>query len=266
MNATPSPPPVRLALPDQVVAQLLAAVGGGEHPPGSRLPPEVELAARANVSRLTLREAVKVLRDKGVLRVEQGRGTFVNPPALWSPLDPELLASRSALEGATSGVFAQQLAEARTVVELGVATLAAQRRTDEDLELMLGTVEAMQSGHDSGDVAAYTASDRAFHEALLVAAHNPFLAALFEPIRTLVEQVRVTTACDLNMREKAIAAHTAILEAVAAGNQEEAARAMWAHVEEAHRAAAEGHLGGNDPEPPHHDPQDHRAPGNEEQR
>lgn len=247
-----SPPtpaaPSRLGLPDQVVGQLLAAVTGGEHPPGSQLPPEAELAARANVSRLTLREAVKVLRDKGVLRVEHGRGTFVNPPQLWSPLDPELLASRSALDG-ESGLFAQQLMEARTVVELGVARLAAQRRTDADVARMRETVDDMQAGHDAGDLPSYTAADRAFHEALLSTARNPFLAALFEPIRTLVDQVRVTTACDVTMREKAIAAHTRILEAVAAGDERAAVEEMWAHVEEAHLAAAEGHLGDAETEP-----------------
>ena len=248
-SSTTPAAPTRLGLPDQVVGQLLAAVSGGEHPPGSQLPPEAELATRANVSRLTLREAVKVLRDKGVLRVEHGRGTFVNPPELWSPLDPELLASRSALDGAASGLFAQQLMEARTVVELGVARLAAQRRTDDDVERMRETVAGMQAGHDSGDLPAYTAADRSFHEVLLLTARNPFLAALFEPIRTLVEQVRVTTACEITMREKAIAAHTRILEAVAAGDERAATGEMWAHVEEAHLAAAEGHLGETDPEP-----------------
>lgn len=235
--------PSRLALPDQVVGQLLAAVRTGEHPPGSQLPPEAELAARANVSRLTLREAVKVLRDKGVLRVEHGRGTFVNPPDLWSPLDPQLLAGRSAVDGTASDLFTRQLMEARTVVELGVTRLAAQRRTDEDLERMRDTVHAMRSGHDSDDLPGYTAADRAFHEALMAAARNPVLAALFEPIRTLVEQVRVTTACDFTLREKAIDAHSRILDAVAAGDEGAAARAMWAHVEEAHLAAADSHLG-----------------------
>lgn len=250
-NCAP-PQPARLGLPDQVVAQLLAAIGSGEHPPGGQLPPEAELAARANVSRLTLREAVKVLRDKGVLRVEHGRGTFVNPPQLWSPLDPELLASRSTVEGAEPNLFAQQLMEARTVLELGVARLAAQRRTGEDVDGMRQTVDRMQACHDSGDLEGYTAADRSFHEALLAAARNPFLAALFEPIRTLVEQVRVTTACDGTMREKAIAAHTRILEAVAAGDERGATGAMWSHVEEAHLAAADGHPGDTGTKPARH--------------
>lgn len=250
----------RVGLPDQVVARLLAAIGAGEHPPGSRLPPEPELAVQVNVSRLTLREAIKILRDKGVLRVEHGRGTFVNPPELWSPLDPALLAGRSMLGDSSEGTFAEQLAEARAVLELGVATLAAQRRTDQDLERLRATVDDMRSGHDSGDLEAYTVADRAFHEDLLLSTRNPLLGAVFEPIWALIDQVRVTTAVDATMREKAIAAHTRILDAVVAADQEAAARAMWAHVAEAHAAAAEDEIPMPPPGSPSSQSRDHRRP------
>lgn len=226
----------RLGLPDQVVTELLRAVARGEHPPGSRLPSEAELAAKANVSRLTLREAVKVLRDKGVLRVEQGRGTFVNPPARWSALDAELLASRTALEGGRRGLLGRQLVEARRVVEVGIAELAAERCTPDDAEHLQSVVELMRSSHEHGDVGAFSAADRAFHEGLTTAAANPFLAALFEPIRTLVHQVRVTTAHEAELRVKAIAAHSALLEAVAAGQVERAGLVMSAHIDETHQA------------------------------
>lgn len=232
----------RPGLPDQVVTQLLAAVASGEHPPGSRLPPEAELAARASVSRLTLREAVKVLRDKGVLRVEQGRGTFVNPPTQWSPLDPELLASRTALEGGSGSALVQQLTEARRVVEVGIAGLAAQRRTQQDLDRLGQIVIQMRSTHEQADVAGFSAADSEFHQAVLEAAANPFLAALFEPIRTLVHQVRVSTSLEPTMREKAIVAHTAILAAVAAGDEEAAWQATSAHVDETHRVVEEGQV------------------------
>ncbi len=230
----------RQGLPDQVVSRLLAAVSQGEHPPGSRLPPEAELAARANVSRLTLREAVKVLRDKGVLRVEQGRGTFVNPPQHWSPLDPELLASRTALQGGSEGLLLQQLIEARRVVEVGIAGLAAARRTEQDLDALAAIVRRMRSSHELGDVPAFSLADTAFHEAVLEAAANPFLTALFEPIRTLVHQVRVRTSLDPGMRQRAIGAHSAILEALVAGDQDAARQATLAHVDDTDRALAEG--------------------------
>jgi len=231
---------LRGGLPDQVVRELLSAVARGEHPPGSRLPPEADLAARANVRRLTLREAVKVLRDKGVLRVEQGRGTFVNPPARWSALDAELLASRTALEGGSRGLLGRQLVEARRVVEVGIAGLAAQRRTEEDLDRLGAALGVMRSTHDDGDIAAFSAADSVFHEGLQAAAANPFLAALFEPIRTLVHQVRVRTALEPDMRAKAVVAHSGILHAVAASDADAAGLAMAEHIDETHRAVLDG--------------------------
>lgn len=230
----------RRGLPDQIVTELLRAVAEGEYPPGSRLPPEAELAARANVSRLTLREAVKVLRDKGVLRVEQGRGTFVNLPARWSALDAELLARRTALEGGSGGLLGRQLVEARRVVEVGIAGLAAHRRTDDDLDRLRTVVDRMRSTHEHGDIPAFSAADSAFHEGVLQAAANPFLAALFEPIRTLVHQVRLTTAHEPDMRAKAILAHSGILDAVAAGDADAARQAVSDHVDETHRAMLAG--------------------------
>ena len=236
MSPSDSERTARQGLPDQVVAELLAAVARGEHPPGSRLPPEAELAARANVSRLTLREAVKVLRDKGVLRVEQGRGTFVNQPAHWSALDAGLLSSRIALEGGSGTLLAEQLVEARRVVEVGTAGLAAQRRTEDDLQRLHAIVAQMRATHELGDVVAFSAADSAFHDSVLRAAANPFLTALFEPIRTLAHQVRITTSYAPANREEAIGAHSGILEAVERGDPDAARRAVSDHLDGTSRA------------------------------
>ncbi len=225
----------RRGLPDLIVGQLLRAVADGAFPPGSQLPPEAQLAAQANVSRLTLREAVKVLRDKGVLRVEQGRGTFVNPTTQWSALDAELLTSRTALTDGGPALLVKQLVEARQVVEVGIARLAAQRRTPADLDRLAAVVDRMRDTHEDGDVEAFSAADSAFHEGVLDAADNPFLSALFEPIRALVHQLRVSTSHEPELRELAIAAHSGILAAVAAGDVDRAQQAVLDHLAEAHR-------------------------------
>lgn len=225
---------LRRGLPDQLVSRIIAAVAAGEHPPGSRLPPEEVLAGRYDVSRLTLREAVKVLRDKGVLRVEQGRGTFVNPPASWSVLDPALLAARSGLGGG-SGALAAKLIEARRVVELGVAELAARRRSPEDLERMGGAIEWMRRAHHDGDVPEFSAADMAFHDALNRAADNPFLEALVQPIASLAYEVRRQTSSTEQLRVVAIAEHERILVAVADGDADAAVTAASEHLDEAHR-------------------------------
>lgn len=226
--------PAQGGLPDLVVTRLISAVAAGEHPPGSRLPPEDVLATRYAVSRLTLREAVKVLRDKGLLRVEQGRGTFVNPPGEWSVLDPTLLATRSALSSG-SGSLARKLTEARRVVEVGVAELAALHRTDVDLARMRAAISRMRECHSRGDVTEFSAADVAFHDALNQAAGNPFLSALFEPIAALVHEVRRHTSSTAEMRAVAIDAHEQILEAVAAGDVARAWAAVSEHLGETRR-------------------------------
>lgn len=221
-------------LHDQVVARLMAAVATGEYATGSRLPPEAVLAERAGVSRLTLREAVKVLRDKGVLRVEQGRGTFVNPPAEWSTLDPSLLASRFALEGRSAAV-AQQITETRRIVEVGAAELAAHRRVESHLRLLRDTVARMQDAHERDDVQGFSAADVDFHDGVMLAAANPFLSALLQPLKALLREVRLHTSLTADMRATAVAAHTGILDAIAAGDQVGARRAMTEHMAETHR-------------------------------
>ena len=225
-------------LPDQLVRRVISAVAQGEHPPGSRLPPEDVLARRYQVSRLTLREGVKVLRDKGVLRVEHGRGTFVNAPAEWSVLDPALLAARSAME-AESGLLAVKLTEARRVVEVGVAELAATRRTDEDLARMDAAISRMRESDARDDVGEFSIADVAFHDALNRAADNPFLSALFQPIATLVYDVRRRTSATPQQRVVAIAEHQKILDAVAAGDPAQAWAAASEHLHSAGRVVDE---------------------------
>lgn len=224
----------RPRLPDQVVLQLLAAVADATFPPGTRLPSEAVLSDWAGVSRLTLREGVKVLRDKGVLRVEQGRGTFVNPPESWSVLDPALVASRSALEGGAAAT-AQKVTEARRIVEVGAAGLAARRRTDAHLVLLGSTIERMLEAHERDDVRAFSAADIEFHDAVMLAAGNAFLAGLLQPVMALLQQVRVSTSVERDMRVVAVGAHREILAAITARDEACAKDRMGRHMEQTHR-------------------------------
>jgi GntR family transcriptional repressor for pyruvate dehydrogenase complex len=222
------PQPVRVALADQLVDHLVEAIVRGDHPPGSRLPPEDKLSELAAVSRLTVREAIRVLRMKGVVRVEQGRGTFVNPTSRWTPLDPALLAARTASAG-DAGDLARKLTEARRMVEIGAAELAAERRAIADLRALERALGAMYATLD--DVDAFSDADVAFHDALIAAAGNSFVAALFEPVAALLRQVRRETSRTREIREQAIGWHTRILEAVRAASREDARAAMEGHMD-----------------------------------
>jgi GntR family transcriptional repressor for pyruvate dehydrogenase complex len=227
------PQPVRIALADQLVEHLVEAIVRGDHPPGSRLPPEDRLSELAAVSRLTVREAIRVLRLKGVVRVEQGRGTFVNPPSRWTPLDPALLAARTANPD-DAGELARKLTEARRMVEIGVAELAAERRSMADLRALERELGAMYASLD--DIDAFSEADVAFHDALITAADNSFVAALFEPLTVMLRQVRRETSRAREARERAIAWHARILEAVRTGARADARAAMEGHMDDTYAA------------------------------
>src|SRR4051794_40610445 len=238
------PEPVRATLADQLVEHLVTAIARGDHPPDSRLPPEDKLSELAAVSRLTVREAVKVLKLKGVVRVEQGRGTFVNPPSRWAPLDPALLAARTAAVH-DAGELAVKLTEARRLVEVGGAGLGAERRPPAALLALERTLAEMGAAID--DVEAFSEADIAFHGALMTAGDNSFVAALFEPIAMLLRQIRRETSRTRAARECAIGWHARILEAVRAGSRAEARAAMEGHMDATVVNLAAAQLDGGSP-------------------
>jgi GntR family transcriptional repressor for pyruvate dehydrogenase complex len=238
---TPSgqPPATRQPLGEQVAAVLLEEIVAGQYLPGDPLPTEDELAACQGVSRLTLREATRILRQKGIIEVRRGQGTFVRPISDWSPLDPVVLGAHA--RDGTGGLGAMaNLLEARRLVEIGVAELAAQRRQMADLEAM---EQGLQLMRDAGDqVDQFVEGDLAFHNALLAAARNPVISALFAPLRELLHAGRRATSMLARDRAGAIRCHEAILDAVANRDAPAARAAMAEHLRQTeagiHRARA----------------------------
>lgn len=221
--------PPRRALAEGFAESLVNEIVAGIYPPHSALPGEQELADRAGLSRLTVREAVKSLAAKSVLRVEQGRRTFVNDPSEWSPLDPVLLVARS-MHNADRVTLPRKLLEARRLVEVAVAGFAASRRKDEHLELMESAVEAMKAAHASTNVEAFVQADMKFHQAIMAAADNPFITALFEPLEHVLLIGRRQTSAFADEREHAIGMHQSIYEAIEAADPNAAAAAMTNHM------------------------------------
>jgi DNA-binding FadR family transcriptional regulator len=217
------------SLGDQIAARLLDEIVDGRYPPGSPLPPEWELAEREGASRLTIREAVRILRQKSVVAVVRGRGTFVQPRQRWSPLDPAVLGALARSPDALTERV-QALLEARALVEVGVAELAAARRSDEDLAAMAEAVAAMRDA--DGDVDAFAAADLAFHDAVMAAAGNPVISALFDPIALLLRDTRRQTSRDPVARGHALRAHERILAAIERRDPVQAAGAMRDHLTE----------------------------------
>jgi GntR family transcriptional repressor for pyruvate dehydrogenase complex len=224
----------RESLSDDLSGHLLQAVIDGRHRPDALLPPEAELAEEAGVSRLTVREAIKTLRAKNVVRVERGRGTFVNPPSRWTDLEA-LLHAAAASRSTPDGLAPRRLIEARRVIEVGAAELAATRRGADHLDTLEAEVARMRAGADAGDVDAFVAADIAFHAAVLDAAGNVFLAALYDPLRQLLLTARRQTSAYEEIRRHAIEQHEAVLAAIRDGSAERAAQSMRGHMDQTER-------------------------------
>jgi len=234
----------RSGLAEQVAEQLLEDVVAGVYPPESRLPPEPVLAARAGVSRLTLREAVKELRQRGVVRVQQGRGTFVNPPETWAQFDSTLLNARASTEQGYQ--LAHELTELRRIVERGIADLAAIRRTNEDLARMEDAVARMKAAWTGRDLDEFSSADVDFHDALLRAAGNTFALTLFHSVDPALRRVRRRTVEDsAELSERAIDYHTKIMNAVRRKNRRSAAQLMDDHLRETEEFTAHLAAGAN---------------------
>jgi GntR family transcriptional repressor for pyruvate dehydrogenase complex len=220
----------------EAATQLLEEIVGERYPADSRLPTETALCERLNVSRATLREAMKSLQQRGVIRIEQGRGSFVNPRRRWSALDPLLMAARSGAHDGATEEWSRKLRDARSLVEVGVAEMAASRRTDDDVAALTEALAGMRTAHEADDVVVFTHADLAFHRALSHAVDNELIAALFDPIAHLIEQERLRTSRSVDRRQAAIAEHEQVLRAVSAGRPRAANRSMAVHIEATYEA------------------------------
>jgi GntR family transcriptional repressor for pyruvate dehydrogenase complex len=222
---------MRRSLADDLTDELLDRIIDGRYPADSALPPEPELAREAGVSRLTVREAVKTLRAKNVVRVARGRGTFVNPADDWTALEA-LVRAAVHRQPATHRTLPERLIEARRIVEVGAAELAAERRTDADVAHLDERLAEMTAADQPDDVDAFVAADLAFHRIVLDAAGNGFITALLDPLSQLLVPARRQTSEFEDIRRHALAHHASILDAIRAGEPEAARQAMHAHMEQ----------------------------------
>jgi GntR family transcriptional regulator, transcriptional repressor for pyruvate dehydrogenase complex len=208
---------------------LLDLVLDGTFPPGAALPSEADLATRFEVSRLTVREAIRTLASTKVIDVQHGKSSVITTPDKWSPLDPRLLRARGQVSGQPL-LLPRKLIEARRTVEVGVAELAAHRRTEKHLEQLARYLETMRLAHADADVERFVEADLAFHTTLFEAVDNIFLDAIFEPLGLVLRSLRTLTSSVPDIREHAIGWHGRILDAVTVGDGELSREEMRGHL------------------------------------
>lgn len=213
----------------QIADDLRRRIVSGALAAGDRLPSEDALADRYEVSRSTIREALRVLTSQNLVVTTRGvtGGTFVAVP------DPaqvaDLLEMSVGLLAVAEQIDVDQLLFVRESLEVPAVRLAAQRAAggivDLDLEPWLGEVV-----HDGDDARARFAFNRSFHHRVLAAAGNPLLEILTRPVFTVLEQRYLRDRAPDTFWDRVHGDHEAIARAVVAGDVDTAADAMTAHL------------------------------------
>lgn len=211
----------------KAIDQILDAIASGAFAPDSPLPPEIELMRFLDVSRSTMREAVRDLSARGVLNVVHGRGTFINPISQWSDL---AMVARFLTSTASPHRVGMLLIEVRRMIEVGSAGLAAQNRTEDDLAAMVQALEVFDEAAGKKDIEKVANADLAFHNAILRASGNPFLPPIMQPLQEALESSRRHTSTNPSIRNRARSHHWAIFEAIKSRDQDGAKNAMRDHM------------------------------------
>jgi GntR family transcriptional repressor for pyruvate dehydrogenase complex len=221
----------RQPVPEQVAKQLLALVQNGSLKAGQQLPPERELATTLQVSRPSLREALRALSLLGVLRIRQGGGVYV------SSLDPESLLAPLHFFISLDTRNLEDLFEARMVVESEITRIAALKISPENLAVLKDCVDF--EAHELTDEDKFIESDVKFHQVLFESVDNAFLQRFATSLHILGKASREITGHIPGVIEKSLHDHERIVSAIEAGDANAAADAMKQHlsnVREAYRS------------------------------
>lgn len=206
----------------EVARRLLDLFTGGSIAPGTRLPPERQLAATLGVGRSAVREALAALEILGIVDVRPGSGTYLRGAA--SELLPQTL-RWGLLIGER---HTAELLEMRSGLEIYVARLAAGRADAAAIAALTGSLQRMREAVDQ--LAVFARADRDFHLALSAAADNDTLVDLLHLVRSLLHVYDDRAVRDDDEVRAAIAEHDAVLRAVEAGDEDAAASAMATHM------------------------------------
>jgi DNA-binding FadR family transcriptional regulator len=195
----------------------------GKLAPGALLPTETELGRKLRVSRPSLREGLRALAAKGLVETRTRRGTLVRAKECWDILDPDVLAWMA--NAPPDQEFLMALLELRTSIEPAAARLAAQRASPRQV---LEIEESYRGMADSlpDDLEGCCQHDLDFHERIIAAAGNIFLARFAAVIRTALRTSFLVSYDARESYENSLIEHWAVIDAIRKRMPGEAERAM----------------------------------------
>lgn len=214
-------------LRQRTVESLGSRIIDSTYPPGHRFANQEDLSAELGVSRTVVREALGLLRDKGLIESRPKAGTVVADRRSWNLLDPDIL--RWSIASRSAPTTLSHVAEVRLVIEPEAARLAARRRSDQGAKELQALYEAMAAV--VGDFNRYIEADLAFHDAVFQAAANPVLARMAETIRVALEGSRRVTVQVPGGPATTLEHHARVARAIGDRDESEAMRAMAELIE-----------------------------------
>ena len=223
MDLVSAPSKPRVSPSEKALSHLSALIARKESLPGKLLPSERKLTTELGVSRVVIRETMKKLEQRGLVRIRHGIGVeLLDHPEL--PVEETI--NRALPE---SHDRLQQCAQARQMIEPEIAALAASRTTPSAVKHLGSILEAMQAARNVEDAADL---DIAFHDGITELAGNKILTLMLKSVAEIGRISRAITICRVGT-ERARVQHAKILEAIAAGDSEAARRAMKKHLQAA---------------------------------
>lgn len=234
-----------MALTDDAIAKITKLIRDGELRPGSRLPPEQQLAGQLGLSRNSMREAVKALEVARVLDVRRGDGTYV------TSLEPGLLLQSLGFAiDLLRGDTLLEVLEVRRLLEPAATSMAALRIDEEQLAEVCGHLDQMAEAGD--DIERLVHHDAAFHRAVVAATGNETLLSILDGVSGRTVRGRVWHGIvDGKAAEVTLAEHRAIFEALRVHDSSlaQAAALVHVHTSESWLRAALGSVETEEPAP-----------------
>jgi GntR family transcriptional repressor for pyruvate dehydrogenase complex len=221
-------PIMRQSVAEMVAKRILEMVTSRALKPGDQLPPERELAEMLDVSRPSVREAIRGLSILGVVNVRQGGGAFI------SQLDGDALLGPIRFFLSLEEMNIRELYEARSLIEGDVARRAAQTMTDEQIAA-LGTMLEEQAGTVS-DPKAFRVADFRFHEAIWIGCGNAFLKRIGESLNSLGLEFRRRASENPAVLAQSLKDHRKLVEALKNRDSTAAAAAAEEHMQNVYRS------------------------------
>lgn len=209
-------------LPEVVAEQMQDFILESGLQPGDRMPTEPELAETYDVSRQVIREATRMLDQRGLIDIRAGRGMTVSKLGTEGVADIYRLLLRLQPDS-----FAE-LMEVRRILEPAIAALAARRRTESDVLEMTDILA--QARENMEDFAKCLALDLAFHDKVAGCTKNSLLTRLAEPVNSSLRDIYQEPTAYLASQPRTLDEHQNILDAIARGDAEAAAAATQWHL------------------------------------